>query len=484
MLSKSTSARQSSSIATLKLPGQDMHLLHPLDAASIKCFTSMRALSLMTVFRVAVGPAMGLLPSSERFLTDSDSGAAKRELSKLFNEQLRSLTNLCDFSAQLQCHIDEHGTENVPPGNGTHRFGLSSLVFDMLAYSMGTVFWGRKGPFGDPLFREQLRYISQIQICRRLEFSKTDYFYRVFIQNLEALRNPIFFLIPGSLRSARDYVRRALDQAAADGAYGDKSQTPTLFQRLSLLYEAHGVAADGFTDCHLVAIVGLLSNVINVMAWALCHITADKNLKASILAELKAAVDASIIVSDEEKEADLRLNVDKIRSACPLLLATWYELLRVYGDSPVARCVDKDSIFDAKYRVKRGSIIMTPIHLRNFNKDIWGPDADAFRPSRFLHKQDGYVDPGLVKHLEVFGLPGMHQCPGRYLAMNMFLALVAKLILTFEITPAHGAMPDVPRRKETMLGLPATASDPDVAVQRRPGVRSVHVGFEDVRPGW
>jgi hypothetical protein len=461
-----------------------MHLLHPLDAPSIKRFTSMQTLSLMTVFRVAVGPAMALLPASERFLTDTDTGMAKRELSKLFNEQLRSLKNLRDFSAQLQCHVNEHWSENLPPGDSARQIGLSSWVFDMLAYSMGTVFWGRKGPFGELLFREQLRYISQFPRCCRLESIEADYSCRVFIQNLEALRNPIFFLIPGSFRSARDYVRRTLEQAAADGAYGDESQTPTLFQRLALLYEAHGVATDGFTDCHLVAIVGLLSNVINIMAWAVCHITADKDLKATILAELEAAVDASTTIGAKEKEADLRLDVDKIRGTCPLLLATWYELLRVYGDSPVARYVDKDSAFDAEYRVKRGSIIMTPMHLRNFNEAIWGPNADVFRPSRFLHKQSGYVDSGLVKHLEVFGLPGMHQCPGRYLAMNMFLALVAKVILTFEITPAHGSVLDVPRRKETMLGLPATASDPDVSVQRRPGVRSVHVGFEDVRPGW
>jgi hypothetical protein len=102
----------------------------------------------------------------------------------------------------------------------------------------------------------------------------------------------------------------------------------------------------------------------------------------------------------------------------------------------------------------------------------------------FFHKQTGRADPDLVKHLEVFGLPGMHQCPERYLAMNMFLALVAKVIPTFEMTPTQNAVVDVQRRKETMLELPATASDPEVLVQRRPGVRSMHVGFEDVRPRW
>lgn len=232
------------------------------------------------------------------------------------------------------------------------------------------------------------------------------------------------------------------------------------------------------------AIVGLLSNVINIMAWATCHIVADKELKTSIVFELEAVIDKSITVGTEEDELELRLDLDKVRGSCPLLLATWYELLRVYGDSPVARYVHQDSVFDAEYQVKRGSMIMTPIHLHNFDKDIWGPDADAFRPSRFLSNEGGNIDSSLVKHLEVFGLPGMHQCPGRYLAMNMVLALVAKVLLTFEIKPAHGAVLGIPKRKETMLGLPATASDPDVLVKRRPGIRSVYVEFENVRPGW
>ncbi|XPS76302.1 hypothetical protein M3J09_008355 [Ascochyta lentis] len=383
-------AAQGSPIATMRLPGQDMHLIHPLNTLSIKRFTGMQTLSLMTVFRVAVGPAMSLVPASEKFLTDPDTGVSKRELSKLFNEQLRSLKNLSGYAAQLQSKIDKHWAESVSLDSEHVEMGLASWVFDTLSYSMGAVFWGEKGPFEDALFREQLR---------------------VFIQNLEALRNPVTFLVPRHLRSARAYVRESLDQAAVNNAYGLESQGRTLFNRLAALYEAHGVPPAGFTDCHLVAIVGL-------------------------------------------------------------------------GDSPVARYVNQDSAFDAQYQVKKGSIIMTPIHLHNCKDDIWGQDADAFRPSRFLSGNSSKVDADLIKHLEVFGLPGMHQCPGRYLAMNLVVALVAKMLLSFEITPVPGGTFSIPKRKETMLGLPATGSDPKVLVRHRQGIRSVHVGFENVRPGW
>lgn len=100
------SASQPSSILTLKLPGQDMHLIHPLDAPSIKHFVGTGQLSLMAVFRVAVGPAMGLVPSSAKCLTDPDSGAFKRGLFKLFNSELRGLTTLRERAAQIEYRVD------------------------------------------------------------------------------------------------------------------------------------------------------------------------------------------------------------------------------------------------------------------------------------------------------------------------------------------------------------------------------------------
>jgi hypothetical protein len=54
----------------------------------------------------------------------------------------------------------------------------------------------------------------------------------------------------------------------------------------------------------------------------MCHIGADKNLEASILAELEAAVGDPTALGAEEGDTDFRLNVDNVRGFCPLLLAT------------------------------------------------------------------------------------------------------------------------------------------------------------------
>lgn len=131
-----------------------MHLIHPLDSASIKQFTGMRHLSLMSVFHVAVGPAMGLVPASQKFLTDPDTGVFKRDLSKLFNGELRSLQNLRNYASQLEQTIDKYCRED-----SEIEIGLGSWLFDLLSRSLGAVFWGEEGPFEDEEFRDRLRYV-------------------------------------------------------------------------------------------------------------------------------------------------------------------------------------------------------------------------------------------------------------------------------------------------------------------------------------
>ena len=294
------------------------------------------------------------------------------------------------------------------------------------------------------------------------------------------MQNPISFLIPKKLFVARDYVRQKIEQAVQDEAYGTPAQGSTLFEDLAHLYQDLEIPKSAFTDCHLVAIVGLMSNVINMVTWAICHIVADPELRSSILDQINTIV----IATSETKEGDpltgnLSLDANLIREKCPLLVATWYELLRLYGDAPVARSVTHPSLFHNRFLVQKNAFIMVPIHIQNFNTEIWGADAESFRPSRFLKEDGGSVEQELVKQLTVFGLPGMHQCPGRYLALNITLGVVAKVLCSFEF---EGRV-EVPGRKETMLGMPAMDGDPEVLV-RREGVGEVRVGFEDVRPGW
>ncbi|KAG6013688.1 hypothetical protein E4U43_007150 [Claviceps pusilla] len=149
---------------------------------------------------------------------------------------------------------------------------------------------------------------------------------------------------------------------------------------------------------YLSVMVGLISNIINLISWAICHIIANPGLETSPREELEEA-------SSGDSNRDSRG-----------ALGPWHGL-----DVPTVRRLNKDGLFGEDIELKKGSVIVSPIHPSDiFDATIWGGDAHVFRPGRFIHTRGSRrINRELAKHLPVFGLPGMHQCPGRYLGLTM-----------------------------------------------------------------
>ncbi|KAG6002171.1 hypothetical protein E4U21_003419 [Claviceps maximensis] len=481
-------ATQRAPIATLKLPGQEIHLIHPMHKESVRIFSNMQHVSLLAVFYTSIGPALGLQSASERFLTQSDDGDFKRGLHRCFNSELRGVDNLRKNAARLEHRVYEYCEaafagpgrgQGQEPGSGsaTIQCGLGSWLFDMLSCSMGAVFWGGKGPFGDVVFRDNLRLV---------------------VQNLPSLGHPFALLIPAKLRSARAYVRDGIERATrardlyADGDHAERGGEETLFVQLTCLYASLEMPRDCYVDCHLSVIVGLMSNIINLVSWAFCHVLADVELQMLLKEELYnagagAGAGTGAIDGLSHHPGAATLDFDRLRSACPLLMATWYELLRVYADAPIVRRLNRDSLFGRDMQLRKGSVIVSPIHLRNYDEAIWGQDTHVFRPDRFLRPSHSgqaqgrrRINEELVTNLVVFGLPGMHQCPGRHLGLTMALTILAKIMVDLEIRPRPGDGLErglVPHRTESMLGLPALSRDPEVTVRRAGDAPTLRVGF-------
>jgi len=140
----------------------------------------------------------------------------------------------------------------------------------------------------------------------------------------------------------------------------------------------------------------------------------------------------------------------------------------------------------------------------HFNPDIWGPDAHAFDPRRFLvpaksksnsststptatESKDKYPDPArptLPAKLDrgafrPFG-GGNNLCPGRHFAQTEILAFTALLVAGFELSAADGG-PYVPPPFEKGSMLTATLkpeTDVQVQIRRREGYEGVEWEFE------
>ncbi|RMJ28579.1 Cytochrome P450 [Aspergillus sp. HF37] len=92
---------------------------------------------------------MGLVPASEKYLTVPDTGVFKRDLSKMFNGELRNLQSLQKYVSQLEQKMDHYWAETFAGRDPAIKVGLGGWLFDMLSRSMGAVFWGEEGSFED-----------------------------------------------------------------------------------------------------------------------------------------------------------------------------------------------------------------------------------------------------------------------------------------------------------------------------------------------
>ncbi|KAI0031071.1 cytochrome P450 [Vararia minispora EC-137] len=91
--------------------------------------------------------------------------------------------------------------------------------------------------------------------------------------------------------------------------------------------------------------------------------------------------------------------------------------------------------------VSAGTVVVVDIASSNRRKDVWGDDADDFRPERWL-KEDAVLPltktPGVVYGSVLNFLAGNRTCPGWRIAVLQLQAFICDLILGFRISQVPG----------------------------------------------
>ena len=216
-------------------------------------------------------------------------------------------------------------------------------------------------------------------------------------------------------------------------------------------------------------LLGILANTIPAAFYMLVHIYSDEQLLLDIRNELEAS-------SVSTSETAIRtLHVLSVRDKSPLLYSTWQELLRVHARGTSSRFVREDTMLDDKYLLKKNMVLQMPMTVMHTDPAFWGNDAHSFNARRFL-KQDssgqGIKASGAA--YRPFG-GGTSMCPGRHFVTLETMALIAYLVVQFDMIPADGKW-FIPAQKQESLATNVFPPSKDIKVKivrRR--------GFEDVK---
>ena len=165
--------------------------------------------------------------------------------------------------------------------------------------------------------------------------------------------------------------------------------------------------------------IGILVNATPTYFWTLCHIYSDPQLLEDIREELaKFMKTESTQVGDTRKHI---LDINTLQDACPLLVSTYREVLRLRTQSSTSRWVTQDTLLNDRYLLKKDSVVLIPGAIIHADP-IWGPDAKEFNPRRFMGKSD--VKAGANR---TWG-GGQTLCPGRFFATAEITCSVAMMV--------------------------------------------------------
>ncbi|KAL8692058.1 MAG: hypothetical protein Q9218_002844 [Villophora microphyllina] len=338
-------------------------------------------------------------------------------------------------------------------GPGTVRISLYQWVRHTITIATSNAVYGTHNIFREP------------------EIYKAFWDYET---NLTVLLLGIFpGLFSPSAQRGRARVRKAFEAyfKAGHQAYGSD-----LVQSRHAVAVRNGVVLQDIAGLETTMSIGVLANTAPAGFWTVWHVFAHPSLLADLRKELEAIVHTTQTSSADTPQLTHHLDLQRIRTECPLLISTWHEVLRHIGCGTSARLVREDYMLQDRYFLRKNAVVHMPSQVVHSDPTLWQTPKDnnnktpsaapvkSFDPRRFLSAKP---TPGAFRP---FG-GGSTLCPGRHLSAMEIQALVAMMVLRYEMRPADGGEW---RKPETYLTSFASAivsprEDPVVDVEMRDG---------------
>jgi cytochrome P450 len=209
--------------------------------------------------------------------------------------------------------------------------------------------------------------------------------------------------------------------------------------------------------------------------WQLLYIISTPGLVNRIREEVApfATVSKPFSIGSISEAPKLKISHEGLSKKCPLLKSTFLETLRM-SDQPwsirkVAEDVvikgDKKSAAPPSFLIRKGEFVTVPheLHMRD---PKYFKDPEKFDPERFLvWNEDGTLSTN-ARTIRPFG-GGPSMCTGRVLAEAECLALVAGVLVFWDIEPADKNAGWVIPKREKTSAISKPAHDTRARIKRR-----------------
>ncbi|KAF1950251.1 cytochrome P450 [Byssothecium circinans] len=201
------------------------------------------------------------------------------------------------------------------------------------------------------------------------------------------------------------------------------------------------------------------ANAYKLVFWIISHLLFEPKLMKEIADEVEPA-----FRGEKHSAPDL----DHLLNSCPLLESTCEEVLRLTNWPIGTRTVQADTVIGGK-KLRQGRKLLMPYRAMHFDSTVFGADAAAFNPRRFLEDKNLVAN----KSYRPFG-GAAHYCPGRYIARTEVQMYTAVMLKRFDMSvtesDSKGQKPTFPKMDNTLPsgGIQVPLKGEDLIVRVRP----------------
>jgi len=195
-----------------------------------------------------------------------------------------------------------------------------------------------------------------------------------------------------------------------------------------------------YIRCHMkdVSDVSSHETTSSAFTWVTNLLATHPDIQTQLREEIRAAIPSS---------PDASVDIAEILESLPLLNGVCNETLRLYPTVPITlRDAVKDTTIAGTF-IPRGSTLHLIPWATNRSRDLWGPDANEFKPERWIDAKTGKPNNtgGSSSNYNILTfLHGPRSCIGKDFAKAELRCLVAAFVGAFEMEladPNYVAIP-------------------------------------------